>query len=41
MPMRLCNSPDVFQEKLTELFHGLEYIWAYIDELLIISNKTN
>ena len=36
--MGLCNSPDIFQEKMNELFDGLEYVRAYIDELLIISN---
>ena len=36
--MELCNSPDIFQEKTNELFNGLEYIRAYIDDLCIISN---
>ena len=36
--MGLCNSPDIFQEKMNELFHGLEYVRAYIDDLVIISN---
>ena len=36
--MGLCNSPDIFQEKMNELFNGLEYVRAYIDDLLIISN---
>ena len=36
--MGLCNSPDIFQEKINELFHGLEYVRAYIDDVLIISN---
>ena len=34
----LCNSPDIFQEKMDELFNGLEYVRAYIDDLIIISN---
>ena len=34
----LCNSPDIFQEKMSELFNGLEYVRAYIDDFLIISN---
>ena len=37
LPMGLCNSADIFQEKMSELFTGLEYIRAYIDDLLIIS----
>ena len=38
LPMGLCNSPDIFQEKMNELFIGLEYVRAYIDDLLVISN---
>ena len=38
--MGLCNSPDIFQEKMNELFNGLEYVRTYIDDLLIISNKS-
>ena len=36
--MGWCNSPDIFQEKMNELFNGLEYVRAYIDDLIIISN---
>ena len=36
--MGLCYSPNIFQEKMNELFNGLEYVRAYIDDLLIISN---
>ena len=39
-PMGLCNSPDIFQEKMNKLFDGLEYVRTYIDDLLIISNKS-
>ena len=38
LPMRLCDSPDIFQEKMNELFNGLENGKAYIDDLFIISN---
>ena len=38
LPMGLCNSPDIFQEKMNELFTGFEYVRTYIDDLLIISN---
>ena len=37
--MRLCISPDIFQEKMNELLNELEYIGAYIDDLVIISNS--
>ena len=40
LPMGLCNSPDIFQEKMNELFAGLEYVRAYIDDLLVVSNGT-
>jgi transposase InsO family protein len=38
LPMGLCNSPDIFQEKMSELMVGLEFARAYIDDLLVISN---
>jgi len=38
--MGLCNSPGIFQEKMNEVFVGLEYVRVYIDDLLIISNGT-
>ena len=31
-------SPDVFQEKMSELMEGLEFVCTYLDDLLIISN---
>ena len=40
LPMGLCNSPDIFQEKMSELFDGLEYVRTYIDDLLILSKGT-
>jgi hypothetical protein len=33
----LCNSPDIFQEKMSDLMQGLEFARAYIDDLLILS----
>ncbi len=43
LPMGLCNSPDIFQEKMSELMEGLEFCRAYIDDLLVVSkgNFTN
>jgi hypothetical protein len=38
LPMGLCNSPDIFQEKMSELMADLEYVRAYIGDLLIITN---
>ena len=39
LPMGLCISPDVFQEKMSELMAGLEFARAYLDDLLIISTE--
>ena len=38
LPMGLCNSPDIFQEKMSDLMAGLEFARAYIDDLLVITN---
>ena len=35
--MGLSNSPDIFQEKMNELFSGLEHVRAYIDDLLVLT----
>jgi Reverse transcriptase (RNA-dependent DNA polymerase) len=35
--MGICNSPDIFQEKMSSLFDDLEYVKTYIDNLLVIS----
>ncbi len=37
LPMGLCNSPDIFQEKMSELMEGLEYVRTYIDDLLVLT----
>ena len=36
--MGLNNSPDIFQENMSNLFRDLEYVREYIDNLLITSN---
>jgi hypothetical protein len=38
--MGLCNSPDIFQEKISDLMYGLEFARAYLDDLLIISKNS-
>ena len=35
--MGICNTPDIFQEKMNEMFCEFEFIRAYIDDLLIIA----
>jgi transposase InsO family protein len=39
LPMGLCVSPDIFQEKMSELMAGLDFARAYLDDLLIISTE--
>ena len=34
LPMGLCNSTDIFQEKMSELFIGLDTVRVYIDDIL-------
>jgi Reverse transcriptase (RNA-dependent DNA polymerase) len=38
--MGLCNSPDIFQEKMSELMEGLDFIRTYIDDLLVITKES-
>jgi hypothetical protein len=38
--MGLCNNPNVFQEKISMLMSGLEFVRAYIDDLLIITQSS-
>ena len=36
--MGVCNSPDIFQEKMSTLMHDLEFVRVYIDNLLAITS---
>ena len=36
--MGVKSSPDIFQEIRSDLFQGMEYVQAYLDDLLIHSN---
>ena len=38
--MGLCNIPNIFQVHMFELFSDLEYVQAYIDDLLVMSCST-
>ena len=38
LPMGLCNSPDIFQEKMSTLMSDLEYVRAYIDDILCLTH---
>jgi hypothetical protein len=37
LPMAIAGSPDIFQGKMSELMRCLEYVRAYLDDLLCIS----
>ena len=38
--MGSCNSPDIFQEHMSDLTQDLEHIKAYIDNLLIFTKSS-
>jgi len=40
LPMGLCNSPDIFQEWMSELMAGLKFVRVYIDNILITTSAT-
>ena len=39
--MSVAGLPDIFQEKMTGLMCGLEYVTAYIDDLLIVLKNSS
>ncbi len=40
LPMGIAGSLDVFQGKMSELMEPLEYVQAYLDDLLCISRSS-
>jgi hypothetical protein len=40
LPMGISGSPDIFQSKMLELMEDLEYVQAYLDDLLCISRSS-
>ena len=40
LPMGLCTSPNIFQEKMGILMQDLKYVRAYIDDLLILTKSS-
>ncbi len=40
LPMGIAGSPDIFQSKMSELMESLEYVQAYLDDLLCISRSS-
>ena len=41
LPMGLCSSCDIFQEKMSDLMQGLDFVRTYIDDLLCITSSTH
>ena len=39
IPMGVCNSPNIFQEHMSELMAGLEFVRVCIDDLLVITKS--
>ena len=37
--MEVCNNPNIFQEKISELFDVFDMVLAYIDDVLVITKK--
>ncbi len=40
LPMGLCNSPDIFQERMSDLMQGLEFVRTYLDDLLVTTSES-
>jgi len=40
IPLGLCNGPDIFQEKMSELMDGLAFVRTHIDDLLCPTKGT-
>ena len=39
--MGLCNNPEIFQEKMSELFVGLDTVCVYINEIVHITKVSH
>ena len=37
--MGVANFPDIFQQKMNDLFHVFEFIRSYIDDLFILTKR--
>lgn len=35
--MGQCNSLDIFQERMSKMFADIEWVWAYLDNLLCVT----
>ena len=37
--MGVCNSPNIFQEKISELFEGFDTVRTFLDNVIFITSK--
>ena len=37
LSMEVANSPEKFQQRMIDLFHGFYFIYAYMDKLLVLT----
>ena len=37
LPIEIASSLDILQQKMNDLFHGLEFVHLYIYELMILT----
>ena len=37
LPQGICTAPDIFQEKMSEIFDGFDDVRAYLDDLLVLT----
>ena len=41
LPMGLASAPDIFQNIMTNLFHDLDYVLVYLDDILLSKGREN
>ncbi len=40
LPMGVANSPNIFQEKMSDLMTALEFVCTYLDDVLVLTTGT-
>ena len=40
LPMGVANSPDIFQDQMSDLMAGLEFVRCYLDDILCLTKDT-
>ena len=40
LPLGIANSPDIFRSKINQLMDALDYVRAYLDDILIVTKNT-